>query len=1325
MKILMVVHGYAPECRGGTETYVQRLAAELGGLRHEVEVLCGSHEGRSQVEVDVFRVDGVTVRRVHRDALFVDSWDKSYAPEIGPALDAALAEFRPDVVHVHHWIRLSRHLIEACHERGVPAVCTLHDFWTTCPKAFRIRQGAYCTLPVGSASCHDCAPRAAAANDPENAEALELFREDFRNELVLARRVLFPSGAHKDAVLRHRPEIAGKSRVVPFAPPGRLIAAPEARRPAADGRLRVRHWGHVSKLKGVDLLLQAAAGLPAALKAKLDLKILGTIVFPDERDELRRLAAEAGAVLTETPYQPSDLEREPADLAVFPSRAAETWSFVLDEAFQLGVPAIVSDRGAPAERIGGGGAAFRADDADDLRRLLARAAEDPQVVRRWRDAIPALRSFASHAASVAEIYREVVGIQSPPATTPRELRARRERFRSAQVEARTRALDHLAGDAEQLRADLRRANATLAEMDRGHRDKDRHIAWLEGEKRRREEEVVATSARTAQEREAAERALTEKESALQAALRRSAATESEARAAVDRVSAEAADAVSQARAALVVVKEQAATALAQARADVAGVAARATEAAGAFAAEIRSLRERLAEAHRREAELDAELQLLRGRLDALRASLSAREGAMAERGGALAALAAQQAASHETAATLRAELSARRADVASLRDGLQAVEESLARESERADRRDRELQDLRRTLAARDALLEDYEQGLEEHACRLAELGVALEDLRADRASDREQAARWRAAAVRRLEAVRAVLAGRDPDSPDADPEEAHEVFAAMREVEQDAARTLAAAAQERGRLEEALARRDAVITELTRLVEELDDSAAALRRAPAEKIANGLPERTPGLTDRLKLAVFGPERPPPPAKLKVLMVIHQFLPKHVAGTEVYAYGLLRELRAAGHDAVLLTAEAHHERRQFERLRRTYEGIPVHEVVQNYRWDSFESTYDCPPMDAIFESVLDEERPDVVHVQHLHYFSAGFLRIAARRGIPVVYTLHDYILLCARDGQLRRADGELCRTAIPEKCADCISHHRLAPGHVPARRRECGEGDGRSALVREALSRVRAGLPPLADRSETPGRELYVAAAAERLAAWKHALAEVALFISPSHFLRDLYVDSGMIPADKILVSDNGHDLGRFAEAPPRVRGPRLRVGYVGTIGEHKGVHLLLEALNAFADDDRVEAAIWGHLDAFEDYKARLLALNRNPRTTFRGTFPNDRIAHVLSEIDVLVVPSLWWENSPLTVHEAALSRLPVIVSDRGGLAEYVEEGVNGLRFYLGDAEDLRRKIAWFVEDPTRVERFRYDRVPMTPIADDARRMAERYRRVIAAHQAP
>jgi glycosyltransferase involved in cell wall biosynthesis len=1330
MRVLLIVHGYAPECSGGTESYVRRLATELRALRHEVEVVCGSHEGRPKVEVESTLVDGVRVRRIRRDALFVDDWDKSYAPEIEPALDDVFASFKPDVVHVHHWIRLSRTLIQYAHDKGVPAVCTLHDFWTTCPIAFRVKKGAFCALPAGAASCHDCAKHAAEADDAENAEALELFREDFRNELLLSRRVLFPSRAHKDAILAHVPEIAGKTRVEPFAPISDLAPLKEARRPAPDGRLRVRHWGHLSSIKGVDLLLRAVASLPRRLQAKIDLKLLGTIVYPHERDLFLRLAEDASATIVDGPFTHDDLRAEPADLAVFPSRAAETHSFVVDEAFQLGLPVVVPDRGAPAERIGRGGAIFRADDAASLAEVLGRAAERPELVQRWREGIPAPRSFAVHAASIADVYREVVGSSAPLQTTPRALRARRERFRSKQVETRTRKLDQLRGEIVNLTADVRRASETMAEMDLGHRVKDvriddlsARVASAEAENVRRAAEI----ARTTDDLMAAKAARDAAQAAIEIekaeAARRLAEAEAEAARRSASVEVEAA------RAEARVAKAEAGVVALGASLD------QARKEASSFAASL--------------AEANAEIAASKARLAAAIEALAGREGAYAEvaaEARRLASAYAETATSRDAAvgaagraeetiraldakvAALEAQLSKRGAEVASLRDGLERTEASLLAQSTRAEEAEAKLREAEKDLAEHVELLSEYESGLEEHVERLAELRVALDELKERRAGERDRDRAKERATLRRLDSVRRLFATGEAEAADgeaaADPE-ARAIGGALRRIESEAAEALHSAARERSRLLDALAERDAATTELCRAVEALERRVESLSESRGD-VRPPPPTEPAGVLDRMKRAVFGDDRRPIVQQpLKILFVVHQFLPRHVAGTEVYTHGLAKELAALGHRPALLSCEAHHEMAPYRRLKREFDGIPIHEVVQNYAWDSFEATYDCPQAEAIFEAVLDEEKPDVVHVQHLHYFSAGFLRIAARRGLPIVYTLHDYILLCARDGQMRREDGELCREAIPEKCADCIAHHRLDPAHVPARRRDDAAAHRFSEATTAALARVRAGLRPFDDDPAPNDRSRYAAAAAERLAAWGDALKHVDLFVSPSNFLKEIFVASGLIPADKILVSDNGQDLARFSNAPPRVRGPKLRVGYVGTIGEHKGVHVLIEAMNRFADDDRVECSIYGHLEAFEDYRDRLLKLNRNPRTTFKGVFDPKDVARIFSEFDVLVAPSLWWENSPLTVHEAALSRLPVLASDKGGLAEYVVEGKNGLRFFMGDAEDLRRKIAWLLEDRSRLDAFTFDAFPIVPMSVDARKTADRYRELLANRATP
>jgi glycosyltransferase involved in cell wall biosynthesis len=86
-------------------------------------------------------------------------------------------------------------------------------------------------------------------------------------------------------------------------------------------------------------------------------------------------------------------------------------------------------------------------------------------------------------------------------------------------------------------------------------------------------------------------------------------------------------------------------------------------------------------------------------------------------------------------------------------------------------------------------------------------------------------------------------------------------------------------------------------------------------------------------------------------------------------------------------------------------------------------------------------------------------------------------------------------------------------------------------------------------------------------------------------------------------------------------------------------------------------------------------------------RISCLGTFPNREIGKVLSELDVLVIPSLWYENSPLVVHSAQAAKVPVIASDIGGLSEAITHEINGLLFERGNARALAVQIRRLAED--------------------------------------
>ena len=149
---------------------------------------------------------------------------------------------------------------------------------------------------------------------------------------------------------------------------------------------------------------------------------------------------------------------------------------------------------------------------------------------------------------------------------------------------------------------------------------------------------------------------------------------------------------------------------------------------------------------------------------------------------------------------------------------------------------------------------------------------------------------------------------------------------------------------------------------------------------------------------------------------LRVLHAIHDFLPRHRAGSEIYAAQLCREL-AARHHVTVVCADYDPARPHGQLTWRLHDSLPVVEITNNWVCATFADTYRSPLMSARLEQVLDLVQPHVVHVHNLLNLSFDLPAAARARGIPVVATLHDYTLVCPSGGQrIHRAESHVCRT---------------------------------------------------------------------------------------------------------------------------------------------------------------------------------------------------------------------------------------------------------------------------------------------------------------------
>ena len=403
---------------------------------------------------------------------------------------------------------------------------------------------------------------------------------------------------------------------------------------------------------------------------------------------------------------------------------------------------------------------------------------------------------------------------------------------------------------------------------------------------------------------------------------------------------------------------------------------------------------------------------------------------------------------------------------------------------------------------------------------------------------------------------------------------------------------------------------------------------------------------------------------------MRLCYVIHQFFPYAMSGTEQHCLAMAREARRRGDEVTIVSLHWDHDREDppVRAHDEPYDGFPV---IRLGHWRGLNANetlrdYENQHLEAAFRRILEDARPDATHFFHLRQLGANLLQVAKETGCRVVLSLTDFWFLCPRF-TLLRSDGYVCSGPLDGGRA-CVPCHEpdlagVAPGPSPATT-SCAPG-----------SRLRA----LLDR---PVR-------------LRSAMLSADAVIAPSRFLADMFSGNGFAHP-RMQVTPYGLEPGRVrAAAVSRPRSP-LRVAFCGVLSPWKAPRLLVDAF-AHVTAPAV-ASIHGRLEEpmFADYIASLRhAAAADPRIRLAGAYGAAEVDDVFADMDVLVVPSVWYENTPFVVLEAFAAGVPVVASDLGGLSEVVRGGENGFLFPAGDARSLGALLQSLAADPGRLLRLR------------------------------
>ncbi len=369
------------------------------------------------------------------------------------------------------------------------------------------------------------------------------------------------------------------------------------------------------------------------------------------------------------------------------------------------------------------------------------------------------------------------------------------------------------------------------------------------------------------------------------------------------------------------------------------------------------------------------------------------------------------------------------------------------------------------------------------------------------------------------------------------------------------------------------------------------------------------------------------------------------------AGSEVYSQLLCHAL-ANNHEVHVFTRyedifkpdyESHNENDPLDpRIKLNLINMPRIRLMQSYQHTA---------VDQAFTHLIEKVNPDIIHIGHLNHLSISIVERAYDQDIPIVFTLHDYWLMCPRGQFLQRNSAEpwaLCDGQEDSKCAaQCFSG--FCSGSI-----EDLNYDNQywTSWVSRRMKHIRA------------------------------VTEKVDYFIAPSQYLLSRFRDEFGIPSEKLIYLDYGFSLEQLKNRK-RVPNEPFTFGYIGTHIPAKGIQDLIIAFSHIKE--KCHLRIWGRTrEETSSLKSIVstLPVNVQNRIKWKPEYRNQEIVtDVFNHIDALVVPSIWVENSPLVIHEALQVRLPLITANVGGMAEYVQHGVNGLLFNHRDPINLAEQM--------------------------------------------
>lgn len=400
---------------------------------------------------------------------------------------------------------------------------------------------------------------------------------------------------------------------------------------------------------------------------------------------------------------------------------------------------------------------------------------------------------------------------------------------------------------------------------------------------------------------------------------------------------------------------------------------------------------------------------------------------------------------------------------------------------------------------------------------------------------------------------------------------------------------------------------------------------------------------------------------------MRIVLVVHGFPPHEGGGAEKHAQRIARGLTARGHHVRVLTTAPPVVGSHPEREISSENGYEIHRISSAVPPDSASEVWDDNPVFAeALSTLIREDRPDLVHLFGGYLASSSIVRASKRHNLPVVVSIIDYWWVCPRITMLDTR-GNLCAGPSASKCARCSAERQR-------RFRVFG------TLAPKTVDVVWG----VAVRQPAVRRTLGVEYPANRLQTMREALSMADAVVSQSPYMTRRYQELGFAPRRWIL-SRQGVDV---QSCPLRETSSTVRVVYLGQVKPHKGVRVLLEAWSLLRGETPRQLTLWGWDTGepeFGDWVRN--TVGRIPSASWAGSISPGLHWQTLVNADLVVVPSIWLENTPNSILEAQAMGVPVIGTKIGGIPDMVRHEVDGLLVEPNSAEALASAMQRLIDD--------------------------------------